>query len=391
MKAGIVCLVLGYVLSQFYRAFLAVLSPDLIIELGATPEILATASGVWFLTFAAMQIPVGVALDKIGPNLTSSILFLFGGAGGALLFSIAQNPTQIIFAMALLGIGCSPILMSTYYIFARSFSPKVFATLAGLSLGLGTLGNVASALPLTIAVQYLGWRGALLSVAIITLAIAALIFLFVKNPPKVNKGETGSGSILSILKIPAIWPIIVLMSVNLAPAAGVRGLWIGPYLADTFLISSEMVGTATLIMGFAMILGSIAYGPLDRYFVSKKKIILTGNLLCSLSCFLLCLLIDNSLVLSIILLSLLGLFGSSFALVMGHGRDFIPQHIMGRGVTTLNLFGIGGVGLLQALSGKIFVNYSSEQVVAESYQALFFFFGIFLLLGCLIYLFSRDA
>ena len=76
---------------------------------------------------------------------------------------------------------------------------------------------------------------------------------------------------------------------------------------------------------------------------------------------------------------------------MGHGRDFIPQHLMGRGVTTLNLFGIGGVGLLQALSGKIFVNYSSEQVVAESYQALFFFFGIFLLLGCLIYLFSRDA
>jgi len=38
LKAGIVCLVLGYVLSQFYRAFLAVLSPDLIIELGGETD-----------------------------------------------------------------------------------------------------------------------------------------------------------------------------------------------------------------------------------------------------------------------------------------------------------------------------------------------------------------
>ena len=90
MNAGILCLVLGYVLSQFYRAFLAVLAPDLYSDLGITPETLATASGVWFLTFAAMQIPVGVALDKIGPKTTASLLLAVGGAGGAFLFSIAE-------------------------------------------------------------------------------------------------------------------------------------------------------------------------------------------------------------------------------------------------------------------------------------------------------------
>lgn len=34
MRAGIAVLVLGYVLSQFYRAFLAVLAPVLKVELG---------------------------------------------------------------------------------------------------------------------------------------------------------------------------------------------------------------------------------------------------------------------------------------------------------------------------------------------------------------------
>mgnify|MGYP003302310603 FL=1 len=248
--------------------------------------------------------------------------------------------------------------------------------MAGLSLGLGTLGNVASALPLTIAVQYLGWRGAILSVAFITFAIAILIFLFVKNPPRLDSEKVGSGSIFSILRIPAIWPIIAIMSVTYAPAAGIRGLWIGPYLADVFVASNEMIGTATLIMGFAMILGSILYGPLDRVVPSKKKIILVGNLMCSLSCFSLFVFPGNSLVTSIILLAMVGFFGSSFAIIIGHGRDFIPPHLIGRGVTLLNLFGIGGAGLIQAWSGKIFLKYSLETSLIYSYQALFLFFGL---------------
>ncbi|MCZ8152827.1 MAG: MFS transporter, partial [Rhodobacteraceae bacterium] len=66
MIAGIAALVAAYVLSQFYRAFLAVLAPVLEVEIGAGAEDLAAASGLWFLVFAAMQIPVGSALDRVG-------------------------------------------------------------------------------------------------------------------------------------------------------------------------------------------------------------------------------------------------------------------------------------------------------------------------------------
>ena len=63
LSAGIVSLILAYLLSQFYRAFLAVLSPVLQSELGAGPGDLALSSGLWFVAFAAMQIPIGSALD----------------------------------------------------------------------------------------------------------------------------------------------------------------------------------------------------------------------------------------------------------------------------------------------------------------------------------------
>ena len=71
MRAGLAFLVAGYVLSQFYRTFLAVLTPVLGTEIGATPGDLAVSSGLWFLAFALMQLPVGAALDRIGPRRTT--------------------------------------------------------------------------------------------------------------------------------------------------------------------------------------------------------------------------------------------------------------------------------------------------------------------------------
>ena len=99
MNAGIISLVLAYVLSQFYRAFLAVMAPELKASIGATPADLALASGVWFLVFACMQIPIGELLDRIGPRLTSSVMFAMGGAGGAAVFAMASVPWHISVAM----------------------------------------------------------------------------------------------------------------------------------------------------------------------------------------------------------------------------------------------------------------------------------------------------
>ena len=92
MTRGIALLGLAYVLSQFFRAFLAVLSPALRADIGAGPEDLAFASGLWFFAFAAMQLPVGWALDTVGPRRTAASLLLLGGGGGAAIFALASGP-----------------------------------------------------------------------------------------------------------------------------------------------------------------------------------------------------------------------------------------------------------------------------------------------------------
>ena len=388
MRAGLGLLCLAYVLSQFFRAFLAVLSPLLERDIGARPDDLAFASGLWFLAFAVMQLPVGWALDRIGPRRTASVLLLVGGGGGAAIFALAQGPAHINIAMLLIGVGCSPVLMASYYIFARQFPPARFATLAALMLGVGSVGNLVASYPMALAAETIGWRAALAGLAGLSAAVAVGLLVLVRDPPAAE-GDT-RGSILDLLRMPALWAIFPLMFVGYAPSAAVRGLWMGPYLGDVFALSTAQIGTATLVMGVAMICGTLCYGPLDRIFGTHKWVIFTGNLLAAGAALALAATVGQGVVLSIALCAAMGFFGASFPVLIAHARTFFPAHLAGRGVTLLNLFGIGGVGVAQFVTGPVHAAGQASGDPVAGYVLLFGFFGLVHLTGTLIYLASRD-
>ncbi|MDX5357244.1 MAG: MFS transporter, partial [Rhodobacterales bacterium] len=93
---------------------------------------------------------------------------------------------------------------------------------------------------------------------------------------------------------------------------------------------------------------------------------------------------------AVALIAAVGFFGMSFPLMMAHGRAFFPPHLVGRGVTILNLFGIGGVGLMQVVSGRVFTAASGGAEPVAAYGALFGFFAVVIAIGCAAYAFSRD-
>ncbi|MBL9049057.1 MAG: MFS transporter [Tabrizicola sp.] len=386
MYPGIVALLLAYVLSQFYRAFLAVLTPVLQADLAVTAADLASASGWWFLAFAAMQIPIGESLDRWGPRITSAGLMAVG-AGGALLFSQATAAFQIKLAMALIGVGCAPVLMASYYIFARSFAPALFGTLAGVTIGVGSLGNVASSLPLSAAVEAFGWRETVLGLAAITGAVAAAILVLVRDPPRLSGGH--HGSLLDLLRMPTIWPILAMMAVCYTPLAGLRGLWVGPYFADVHGASQIKIGEISLWIGLAMVAGNFAYGPLDRWLGTRKWVIFGGNAVTLLCLTLLWWFAAAPPATATALLVAAGFFGASFPMVVAHGRAFFPPQMMGRGVTLLNFFGIAPIGLAQIATGRIHAGTEAVPVTAP-FEAVFLFFAVTTAIGLAVYLLSQD-
>ena len=383
MYFGIAILCIAYILSQFFRSFLAVLSSVLANDVGAQPDDLAYALGLLFSVFAVMQIPVGWGLDRFGPRIVSSVLLLIGGGGGAFIFASAQNPNHINVAMALLGVGCSPILMASYYIFARNYSPKIFATLAATFLGIGSLGTLIGASPLTYFVGILGWRDAVELIGIFTIFISFFLLFTVKNPDIKYESTISSGGFWSILKSKDILLIAPIAIICYAPVAGLRGIWLGPYFEKKFEASIDEIGTIGLIMSLGMIFGTFFYGPLDRIFKTRKWIVLIGNFICLFSVAALAFFPELSYNFAIISFALIGFFGMSFPVVVAHGRSFVAIELSGRGVTLMNLFAIGGVGVLQALSGLVFER-------TGDFGAVFSMYFILILIGLAVYFWSKD-
>ncbi|MDX2485389.1 MAG: MFS transporter, partial [Pseudodonghicola sp.] len=239
-----------------------------------------------------------------------------------------------------------------------------------------------------LAAELIGWRGTLGGLAVLSAVVAVGLFASVRDPARVE--STVKGSVLDILKMPVMWLILPMMLVSYAPAATLRGLWIGPYLSDVFGLNTVQIGQATLVMGAAMIAGTLLYGPLDQLLKTRKWVMAVGALGSVAALLWLVLAIDTSAMLAVALLAVIGFLGGYFPVIIAHGRAFIPAHLVGRGVTLLNLFVIGGVGLMQFITGRLHSTLSGE-VATAPYSAIFGFLAISLLIGSLLYLFSRDS
>lgn len=388
---GLVALCFAYVLSQFFRAFLAVLTPVLSTDLMMTPSDLAYASGAWFVAFALFQFPVGILLDAKGPRLTAGIIFTLFCGGGAVLFAMADSSSMIVLAMALIGVGCSPALMAPMFIFVRNFNAAQFATLVSVFVGIGSLGNVASSEPLAAAVEAYGWRECAYALALISVLVGIAILALTRDPEKITPDTSNKGGYRELFAIRELYLIFPIILVGYMTAAGLRGSWVGPILQEVYGYDTLEIGRAVLFMSLALVGGTLFFGPLDRIFNSRKWVVISGNVIVLVLCLAMTWQIPFSASSTIIIISVMAFFGASYAVQMAHGKSFLPSHLTGRGVTLLNFCSIGGAGFFQWLSGPVVEAYTISGDFNPQYQALFSFYALMTFTALCFYIFSKDA
>lgn len=380
-------LLFAYTLSQFYRSFLAVVSADLTRDLGLDPAALGTLSAAWFAAFALAQFPVGYALDRWGPRRMLALAMLLAVAG-AYWLARASGFADALVAMALIGLGCSPIYMSSLYIVART-QPERFAFLSAAILGIGSLGNLLGATPLVMAAETFGWRGSFLGIAALTLVSAISVWFLVRNPPPAERGDGDStllGGIAAVLAIRVLWLMLPLALVSYAFVIATRSLWVAPYLTSSFALAPEPLGNAVLAMALAMSVGALLSGLVERW-MGAKAVTVAGVAITVVGFLLLGLGWAQNVWASVAYLTAIGFFGIMYAVLMEHARSFMPPTLVGRGMTLMNSAFIGGSGLVQWLSGHAVNGWLAAGLPApEAYQRLFLAYGIALAAALAIYL-----
>jgi MFS family permease len=389
-----------FTLSMFYRVSNAVIAPNLIQDLGLNAETLGVLGGAFFYSFALFQIPMGPMLDRIGPRIIIAS-FSFIGAFGAFLFAFGTSFTSALMGRILIGLGMSSVLMGSFKVFVLSFSPDRFATLVGLLLSIGTLGNILAASPLAYLTSTIGWRMTFILAGGITALLGFLISWVLKGEKGAedhrspSKPEIGIfPSMRLILSSLVFWQIGVVAFFRYGTFVGLQGLWLGPYLIDTQGYSSVQTGNLLIFLAIGTIVGGPIAGRLsDRVFRARKSLALGGLALYALSLFpLVGLLNIRSLYLYGSLFFLIGLFSSFGMIIYSHAKELFPISISGTIMTLVNFFTMSGAAIFMPLLGKVVESFpkANHAYPAEAYHLAFLICFLGMAASVIFYAFSKK-
>jgi predicted MFS family arabinose efflux permease len=388
-------------LSQFYRVSNSVIGPELAAELGLDARDLGLAGGAFFFALLAAQIPVGMAFDRWGARAT---LALVSGLAvlGALLIARSSNAGELISARFLVGLGCSASFMSAVFLCSRWFGVHRFTLILSWVFAMSNVGTLLAATPLAWAAQTMGWRAAFDLLAALNAVVAMLFWWLVRDDPPgsvapakhaESLAEVWQG-LIEVWRTPGLPPVLAMHTFAYACMVTVLGVWAGPYLHDVHGLDGVARGNVLLAMGVAQIAGLLVFGPLDRIFGTRKKIVIAGAGLSVITFGTLGVLSGPPLGLTVALLMTIPFLSSYSIVIVAQGRALFPDRLAGRGVTTVNMAQVVGATVLPALTGYIVGAFAATPGAAApeaAYRAVFATLAVGSLAGLVVYLRSRDS
>jgi hypothetical protein len=141
-----------------------------------------------------------------------------------------------------------------------------------------------------------------------------------------------------------------------------------------------------------MAAGALACGPAARLFGGTKLPGVIGNGITAALFLALALLPGLGTTAAGAILAGIGFFGLTYSLLLSHGRQFFPDHLLGRGVTLLNFFAIGGAGLMQAISGQAMDRLlAGGATQAQAFSAVHIGIGVTVAVALIPFMLARKA
>ncbi len=330
----------GYFLSYLYRTVNAVISPDLVGEFGLSAATLGLLTSTYFLAFAALQIPVGLMLDRIGPRRTNAYLLLCAGTGAA-IFSMASGVAGLLLGRALIGLGVAACLMSSIKAFTLWYPLERLPAMTGRMMFIGGLGAISATVPVEAALQYVDWRGLFRILAAATFVAAALVFLTVPEKRADRPHETLADQIkgtIGVYASPVFWKLALGTTLFQAVNMSVQGLWAGPWLIDVAALERRAVAFHLLALGIASMCGFLFWGALAARLARRG--VAPMSVLIGASAIYLALqlpLVFGGSDLALPIWIGWGFFGTSGSLAFAILSQNFPISLTGRATTALNL------------------------------------------------------
>jgi predicted MFS family arabinose efflux permease len=382
----LVALTAAFSIGHAYRTLPAVLAPALASDLALEPWALGVFGATFNVVFAAMQLPIGIALDRYDLRRVV-VAILLVGALGATLGAASSSLPGLVLSQALIGVGCSGLWLSCCVHVGRARPPEQFAWITTICAALGSSGMFLTATPLAAVIERAHWRYAVVIVAVLTVILALVVAL---TPSTVATRPAGAGGpkstmpILSLLRIPRLGAGVLLGLVSYGSLLAIRGLWIGPYLETAHQLTPTRAGNIVFVVSAIMIAMPFAFAYADRRGVDRRLIIAgafttAGAALSALG------MLRPPLWLAATLLALYAGMAAAFILQYADARLAVPGEHAGRALSILNFAMLCGVAACQLGAGWLLAAMSARGDPIAGFDRAFALLGALLVAASIVY------
>ena len=234
--------VFGYLVAVMQRTTIGVAGVAATERFHSTASVLSTLAVVQLIVYAAMQIPVGVLIDRVG----SRWLMTVGTAlmiAGQVTVALAPTIGIAVIGRILVGAGDATIFTSLIRLTSSWFTGRLVPQLSQWIGNIGQLGQVLSAIPFALILHQSGWTTAFLSAA--SLSVVALVGIVAFIPTGRSALVRGRG--------PASWAeSLRLLRVSLQRPGTQLGFWSHFVTQSSGTVFSLMWGFPFMVYGLGI-------------------------------------------------------------------------------------------------------------------------------------------
>ncbi len=405
----LIFLIMGicYLLVFFHRVAPAVVALDMMEDLKAGATLIGFLASGYFYPYAIMQLPTGILSDSWGARKTITLFFLITSIGSVIL-GLSLNISWAIIGRILVGLGVSTLYVCALKILSQWYKGEEFATMTGFLIAIGGMGLLVSTIPLALLSNAVGWRIPFIITGIITLILAVVVWIFVRNSPQElgmksitmknssRKEEVSiySGSI-KVLSHKYFWPAYIWMFCTTAIYLAFGGLWGGPYLIQIHGMTKVEASRVLSMIAVGMIIGSPMMGLLSDRLKRRKIVVIASSCILLLIMIFLYYGVSSIPTFGLYLICLgIGLF-SVGTMAIGYAliKDMFPIEIAGTSTGIANFFPflMGAIyqplmGYILEINGKV-----GESYTAIGYQNAFLILLISSIIACLASFFIKET
>ncbi|HET9649939.1 MAG TPA: MFS transporter [Microlunatus sp.] len=339
--------VLAYAVAVFQRTSLSVAAEPAKARFGVGAAMLSIFAVAQLIMYAAMQIPVGVLVDRFGSRLVIAAGALVMAAGQALL-AVTVDPAGALTARILVGTGDAMTFICVLRLIPAWFAVSQVPLVTQLTGLLGQAGQVASTIPLVAALAGPGWTATYLGAAMIGVVISVAVLAGVRDVPPGSTTRVTVGSwrqagndLVDSFKSPGtrlgLWSHFTAQFSGMVFAL----LWGYPFMTVGLGYSPELAGSLlTMMVLAAMVIGPVL-GRLTATFPMRRSNLIFAILVLTIAMWTVVLLWPGAapLPVFVVLVLVLSAYGPGSAVGFDFARTFNPATRLGAATGIVNMGG----------------------------------------------------